>query len=162
VDSQKGNKKMTSRQQLYAAGLPLGDSVTRSKLGGGRILGGGGGGSSSSESTNQTTNTDSRVVSGDNSNILNATGNEINNSTINVTDHGAVAGAIDLAKTSVNSNVTVTQAALGTTKEVFADALEGVQDAYSTAKAGDQKIVSIAGLAVIGIAAAALIANRRG
>lgn len=153
---------MTSRQKLYAAGLPLGECVTRSKLGGGRILGGGGGGSSSSESSNQTTNTDSRVVSGDNSNILNATGNTISGSTINVTDQGAVAGAIDLAKTSVNSNVTVTQAALGTTKEVFADALEGVQDAYSTAKAGDQKIVSIAGLAVIGIAAAALIANRRG
>jgi len=35
-----------SKRQLYALGEPLGDSVTRNKLGGGRIYGGGGGGGS--------------------------------------------------------------------------------------------------------------------
>jgi hypothetical protein len=36
-----------SKRQLYALGEPLGDSVTRNKLGGGRIYGGGGGGGGS-------------------------------------------------------------------------------------------------------------------
>ena len=35
-----------SKRQLYALGEPLGDSVTRNKIGGGRIYGGGGGGGS--------------------------------------------------------------------------------------------------------------------
>jgi len=35
-----------SKRQLYALGEPLGDSVTRNKVGGGRIYGGGGGGGS--------------------------------------------------------------------------------------------------------------------
>lgn len=151
---------MTSRQQLYAAGLPLGESATRSKVGGGRILGGGGGGSSSSESKSETNNIDARVVAGDSASITSAVGNTLTNSSITVTDNGAVSGALDLAKTALTTNQTVSTAAMGTTKEVFADALEGVQDAYATAKAGDQKIVSIAGLAVIGIAAAALLAKR--
>jgi len=47
-----------SKRQLYALGEPLGDSVTRSKLGGGRIYGGGGGGGAPSGPTNTTvTNT---------------------------------------------------------------------------------------------------------
>ena len=43
---------MTSRQQLYAAGLPLGDSATSAKPGG-RIYGGGGGNSGGSSTTTQ-------------------------------------------------------------------------------------------------------------
>ena len=47
-----------SKRQLYALGEPLGDSVTRSKVGGGRIYGGGGGGGSAPGPTNTTvTNT---------------------------------------------------------------------------------------------------------
>ena len=47
-----------SKRQLYALGEPLGDSVTRSKVGGGRIYGGGGGGGAPSGPTNTTvTNT---------------------------------------------------------------------------------------------------------
>ena len=47
-----------SKRQLYALGEPLGDSVTRSKVGGGRIYGGGGGGAPASGPTNTTvTNT---------------------------------------------------------------------------------------------------------
>ena len=43
-----------SKRQLYALGEPLGDSVTRSKVGGGRIYGGGGGGGGSPGPTNTT------------------------------------------------------------------------------------------------------------
>jgi len=47
-----------SKRQLYALGETLGDSVTRSKVGGGRIYGGGGGGGGSPGPTNTTvTNT---------------------------------------------------------------------------------------------------------
>ena len=47
-----------SKRQLYALGEPLGNSVTRSKVGGGRIYGGGGGGAPASGPTNTTvTNT---------------------------------------------------------------------------------------------------------
>ena len=47
-----------SKRQLYALGEPLGDSVTRSKVGGGRIYGGGGGGGGSPGPSNTTvTNT---------------------------------------------------------------------------------------------------------
>ncbi len=48
-----------SRRELYAMGEPLGDSTTTAKLGGGYVCGGGG---SRSSSTQQTFNTDQRVV----------------------------------------------------------------------------------------------------
>ena len=44
-----------SRRELYAAGEPLGDSVTVSKVGGGRIYGGGGGGGGSAPAAPQQT-----------------------------------------------------------------------------------------------------------
>ena len=46
-----------SKRQLYALGEPLGDSVTRSKVGGGRIYGGGGGGAPSGPTNTTVTNT---------------------------------------------------------------------------------------------------------
>jgi len=49
-----------SKRQLYALGEPLGDSVTRSKVGGGRIYGGGGGGSPAPGPT-QTTVTNTNI-----------------------------------------------------------------------------------------------------
>lgn len=145
-----------SRRKLYALGETLGECSTR-RQGGRTIYGGGGGGSSSSSSSQTTNNTDARVVGGDNSQNFSAVGNDLTNSTINLTDHGAVAGALDLAKTSLTTNQTVATAAMGTTKEVFQGALNSVEDAYATAKAGDQKIVAIAGMAVVGLAAATLL-----
>lgn len=54
---------MLSKRQLYALGEPLGESVTRSKAGGGYVCGGGGGGSSSSSSNQTITETtDKRMV----------------------------------------------------------------------------------------------------
>ena len=50
-----------SKRQLYALGEPLGDSVTRSKVGGGRIYGGGGGGGSSAPGPTKTTVTNTNI-----------------------------------------------------------------------------------------------------
>ena len=50
-----------SKRQLYALGEPLGDSVTRSKVGGGRIYGGGGGGGSPAPSPSNTTVTNTNI-----------------------------------------------------------------------------------------------------
>ena len=116
---------------------------------------GGGGGSSSSSSNQTTTNTDSRIVGGDASSNLSINGSSGN--VINMTDNGAVNGALDLAKTSLTTSQTVASAAMGTTEKTFEGALGAVNDAYSTARAGDQKIVAIIGMAVVGLAAAALV-----
>ncbi len=78
-----------TKRELYQAGEPLGECVTRTKPGG-RIYGGGGGGSSSS--TADTTNIDKRLavgdggagISGDNSSIV-----------INSTDGAIVTRALD-------------------------------------------------------------------
>ena len=50
-----------SKRQLYALGEPLGDSVTRSKVGGGRIYGGGGGGGSPAPGPTNTTVTNTNI-----------------------------------------------------------------------------------------------------
>lgn len=56
-----------TRRELYALGEPIGQSCTQAKPGSrGRVYGGGGGGSSSS-STNQTFNTDKRLITGEGS-----------------------------------------------------------------------------------------------
>lgn len=79
-----------SRRELYAHGEPLGECVTRRKLGGGYVCGGGGGGGSSA-STNNSEQADNRIanesgaaISGDGSSI-----------TINSTDGGIVSRALD-------------------------------------------------------------------
>lgn len=84
-----------TKNELYALGMPLGDCVTRPKLGGGYVCGGGGG-SSSSSSSNQTstTNIDKRQVvdtggigvSSDSSTVT------VNNQTL---DAGIVTKALD-------------------------------------------------------------------
>lgn len=86
---------MTSRRQLYEAGLPFGESCTRME-GGRRIYGGGGGGgggSSSSSSTTSTTtqNTDKRIA------ISEGIGISSDSSTVNVStlDAGIVNKALD-------------------------------------------------------------------
>jgi hypothetical protein len=116
---------------------------------------GGGGGSTTSTSEQTTNNTDARIVGGENS--TNASVNNSSGNTITITDSGAVAGALDLARTSLTTSQTVASAAMGTTEKTFEGALDAVSDAYETAKAGDQKIVAIAGMAVVGLAAAALL-----
>lgn len=70
---------MTTRQKLYSMGEPLGECVTRPKLGGGYVCGGGGGGGSSSSRTETTTNNiDQRVAVQDGVGVSGSTGVTIN------------------------------------------------------------------------------------
>lgn len=81
-----------SRRELYAAGEPLGECVTRAKLGGGYVCGGGGGGSSSSSSSSTTNNTDKRQAVGDGGLAVSADSSSVS---VNVTDGGIVSRALD-------------------------------------------------------------------
>lgn len=139
-----------SKRRLYQLGEPLGDSATRREAG--RVIyGGGGGGSSSSQAntTNTTQNTDMRVVGGNNSTNVSA-----QNSTVNVTDAGAVASAFGFANTVTQNAFDFAHASQIDTSKTVADALGQVQAAYSTAKAGEQKIFAGAALAIVGVVAA--------
>lgn len=80
-----------SKRQLERAGEPLGECVTRPKLGGGYVCGGGGGGGSSSSSTT-TQNIDKRIAVGDGGIGASADNSTV---TINSTDGGLVARALD-------------------------------------------------------------------
>lgn len=85
---------MTSRAALYQAGLPFGESCTRTE-GNRRIYGGGGGGSSSSSSNATTTqNTDKRQVVDGGSVGVSSDSSTVN---VNTTDHGAVNAAMTMA-----------------------------------------------------------------
>lgn len=98
-----------SKRQLYAAGEPLGEAVTRAKPGG-RIYGGGGG-STSSNSNPVTTNTDKRNavsdgvgVSGDGSTVIYSDNSNSSDAVIALADAGAGiiknsgAAVVELAK----------------------------------------------------------------
>lgn len=87
-----------SRRELYALGEPLGESVTRRKVGGGYVCGGGGGSSSSTAST--TTNTDKRIA------IQDGIGISSDTSTVNVQtlDAGIVNKALDTVSVADASN----------------------------------------------------------
>lgn len=141
-----------SRRQLYAHGEPIGDSATQRKPGGGyRCGGGGGGGSSSSASTQTTTNTDARVVGGANSANVSASGSTV---TINTTDAGAVHDAFGFAAHVSDNAINLASASQIQTTQAVQQSMAQVADAYSTAKAGEQKIFAGAALAVVGVVAA--------
>jgi hypothetical protein len=112
--------------------------------------------SSSSASTSSTTNnTDMRVVGGDMSTNVSAHG-----STINVTDAGAVHEAFGVVNAVTQNAFDFAHATQIDTSQTVHDALGQVTDAYSTAKAGEQKIFAGAALAVVGVVAA--IALKKG
>ena len=98
---------MTSRKKLYEFGLPLGECVTRAKLGGGYVCGGG-----DSDSTQSSDNYDNRVAVQDGIGLSSSNGNWIDASSrshyeattnyssntttdINVTDGGLVGRGLD-------------------------------------------------------------------
>lgn len=148
-----------SRRQLYAMGEPLGEGATR-REGGKIIYGGGGGGgssSSSSDTSTTTTNTDMRVVGGADSVNVSA-----QNSTLSLTttDRGAVSGAFGFAREVSAQAFDFATASQVDTSKTVTDAMGQVAEAYSTAKAGEQKIFAGAALAIVGVVAA--ISFRRG
>lgn len=106
------------------------------------------GGSSSSQSQQTTSNADLRVVGGNNSTNVSA-----QNSTITVTDANAVHDAFGFASTVTQSAFDYAHATQVDTSKTVSDAMAQVSDAYSTAKAGEQKIFAGAALAVVGVVA---------
>jgi len=144
-----------NRLALYRAGLPLGEGATRRRLGGGYVCGlGGGGGNSSADQTQRTENADMRVVGGDASTNISAQDSTVR---VNVTDAGSVRAAFgfanDIAKDAFNFAIS--------NQHDVADIVEkseaAVSDAYSTAKAGEQKVLVGAALAIVGVVAFAAV-----
>lgn len=128
-----------SKRQLYAAGMPLGESVTRAKLGGGYICGGGGGSSSKQSSSNQ----DNRVAVQDGIGL-----SASNNNTINtwVTDGGLVSRGLDTVdkglvgmfgaiKDTNKQAFSVVDSALDFNSESFSKLLEAQQNMFNKGEA---------------------------
>lgn len=120
-----------------------------------RLYFGGDSSSSSSQSTS-TQQYDMRVNGGNGSSNVSAT-----NSTVTVTDAGAVSGAFGFAEAVTRGAFNVATASQNAAEDVMTDAMEGVlksqsqiADAYANAKAGEYKIVAIGALAVVGLVAA--------
>lgn len=155
-----------SRRELYRAGEPLGDCVTRRKLGGGYLCGGGGGGGSSSSASN-TYNTDKRIAVGDGGLGVSADHSSV---AVNITDGGIVSRALDSIDTSnaigaqgfsklldtATMMFNKSEGLIGQTQKAVADAYDQAQNT----KAGtiDNKTMIV--LAVAGAAAAVMIARK--
>ena len=158
---------MTSRQQLYAAWEPLGDSATRRKPGG-RIYGGGGGGSSSSAASSTTINTDKRntvgpggaAISGDGSSIVITDSGIVSRALDTVDINNALMGQglsslLDNAVKMFNNTSDNALKMFNTSEGLIGQTQKSVADAYSTAqtdKAGsiDQKTMIVLAIAAAG------------
>lgn len=172
-----------SKRQLYAAGMPLGESVTRAKLGGGYVCGGGSGSSSKQSSSNY----DNRVavqdgigLSASNNNTVSTT----NQSWLNVTttDAGIVSRGLDTVDKATAGAFEVVNDALGFGESTFSKLLEAqksmfdtsqgligqtqksVADAYAQAQTEAKGTIDNKTIMVLGVAAAvALVAmNQKG
>lgn len=153
-----------SKRQLYAAGEPLGEAVTRRKPGGGYVCGGGGGGSSSSSSTTQ--NFDKRLAVGDGGAGITGDNSSI---AINVLDGGIVSRAMDtvdlsnaIGREGFTKLLDTASLMFNKSESLIGQTQKSVADAYSQAqtdKAGaiDQKTIIV--LAVAG--AVAMFALRK-
>lgn len=177
-----------SKRDLERHGEPLGECVTRPKLGGGYVCGGGGGGGSSS-SSQDTTQIQKQLavdggagITGDNSSI-----------TMNVTDGGLVSRALDSVdrsnaingegfnnlldasttnfRTLVNGNSDGFSQLIGTAEKLFnqgqnliGQTQKSVADAYSQAQTTAKGTIDNKTIIVLAVAGAAAIvmANRKG
>ena len=112
---------------------------------------------SESSSDQITEQTDRRIslrdgagVTGDNNTVL-----------VQSSDFGAVQAGAEVARNALNLNSALAVLAVDTvannTQKTFSQALTGLGKAYETAKAGDQRIVSMVGLAVVGLAAVLMV-----
>lgn len=147
-----------SRRDLYAMGEPLGDSATSPKLGGGYVCGGGG---SRSSSTQQTINTDKRVVT-ESGFGLSGDSNQIAITTTS-TDPTIVARALQTVDVNNATNAQGFTALLDAASDLFnrgenliGQTQSAVADAYGQAqlnKAGTIDNRTIIVLAVAGAAA---------
>lgn len=124
-----------------------------------------GGSSSSSASTTSTVeNADMRVVGGANSQNVSAKDSTVN---ITATDHGAIAGGVQLGTKAIDAASTNTATVLAAGANMFEGALGAVGDsnkrlalAYQSGQAGDQTTLKYAGFIVVGLAAVALLGKK--
>lgn len=170
------SERSISRRELYAAGEPLGECVTRAKPGGGYVCGGGGGGgntSSKSDTSNTTNNTDRRQVVDGGSVGVSGDGNNV---TVQAIDAGAVKAGADIALSAIATNATNTDHLLAAASTLFKqqqDALAANVDlaktltttataAYADAasQAQGNKNLVYAGLAVVALAGIAFIGKK--
>lgn len=82
------------------------------------------------------------------------------NSTIQITDNGAVKAGMDLGSQAIDATVKTSQAAMDSGENMFAGALGAVSEAnkqltqaYQSGQAGDQVSLKYAGFIVVGLAA---------
>lgn len=140
------------------------------------------GGESSSSSDQITNQQDRRVsgrdganVSGDNNTVLvQATdhdavlaGAEATRNALSFADSssrtfaglalGALSASAELERHSMDAMESTYAKALDGTKSMFGTAVSSVGEAFETAKAGDQRVVSMVGLTVVGLVAAVLL-----
>jgi hypothetical protein len=119
-----------------------------------------GGSSSSAASTSSTTeNTDMRVIGGNDSTNT-STKIDATNSTITLTDAGAIQAGAVLASQAIEASTASSAAALDAGGNMFNGALTAVSkaneqltQAYQQGQAGDQTSLKYAGFIVVGLAA---------
>lgn len=153
-----------SKRQLYALGMPLGESVTRTKLGGGYVCGGGG----DSKSSQSTSNYDNRVAVQDGIGLSSSNGNTINVQTVDAEVVGKALDSVNISNALGADNFTKLLEAgkdmFNTSQGLIGQTQKAVADAYGQAqndKAGTIDNRTIIVLAVAG--AAALVAmNHKG
>jgi hypothetical protein len=112
------------------------------------------GGDSESSSDQITTQTDARVsgghggaqVSGDKNTVM-----------VVATDQGAVQQGTELARYAVQANSLNVANVLSSTQATFSGAMGALEKAYEKGRAGDQRVVSMVGLGIFGLAALALL-----
>ena len=129
------------------------------------------GGDSESSTSNRTENSDQRVVGGDGSANSSLRLSEIDargDVTLQITDAGQTARAIDavslVADSAMSMSSDMTRGALSTLDtatqgfqrgitDLFDQSVNEISDAYETSKAGEQKVLVAAGLLVVGMVA---------
>lgn len=133
-------KTQYSRRELYALGEPLGECVTREKLGGGRVYGGGGGGASTSKNT--TENKDSRIS------LQSGTATSGDNNVINVLDANAINKSFDFGSTALLKS-------LDLAKSSNAQVADSLTKAYEDAKGRGSMtdVILLASVAAAGLVA---------
>lgn len=119
-------------------------------------------------STSSTTNiTDQRVVGGDGSVNVSASGKSA--VSVVATDHGAVSAGLELGTRAIDATAKSAAATLATGASMFDGAIAAVKasneqlaDAYEKGQAEDQSMLKIAGFVVVGLAAVALLPRLKG
>lgn len=125
------------------------------------------GGDSSSSTSNATQNIDQKVQTAAGSTGVSASGSSI----VTMVDMGAVGKAFDFAAGIASGAANEAAASGAQVSNIAASALQSVQaaykdssgtlaTAYETAKAGEQKIMVVAALAVVAIVASKVIGKR--